>query len=259
MNVQAEFMKRKDKNSDVLIEMRDVVSRFPLAPLTRGSIKTSFLSSFSKRQDPQPEFFEALSGVSLTVRKGERLGIIGCNGAGKSTILRTIAGIYPLHSGTISLNGRIRSIFDLGVGFEKEESGRRNIYYRGYLLGYEHGEITEIEQDIIAFAGLEEFIDMPLKAYSAGMQIRLAFAVSTAMGGSILLIDEVLAAGDAEFAVKAHARMLELIEHAACIIFVSHDLNAVKNLCTRALWIDHGLIKADGAPDDVIESYMNTN
>jgi len=246
------------KNSkSILIEVKDAVLRYPLSPLMRGSIKTSFLSAFSKKSEPQPEYFEAMSGVSLTIREGDRLGIIGRNGAGKSTVLRAIAGVYPLQSGSVALSGDIRSIFDLGVGFELEESGRNNIYYRGYLLGYSHDAIRELEREIIDFAGLEEFIDMPLKAYSSGMQVRLAFSVSTALGGSILLIDEVLGAGDAEFAEKARARMIELIDQAACILFVSHDLNAVKNLCTRAIWIDHGMIKADGAPDVIISAYVS--
>ena len=248
----------KSDDQNILIEMQNAVLRYPLTKLSQGSIKTTFLSPFRNTHDIQPEFFEALSGISLTVRKGERLGILGRNGAGKSTILRAIAGIYPLHSGSISLSGELRSIFDLGIGFEMEESGRRNIYYRGYLLGYPHNKIKEIEQDIISFAGLEEFIDMPLKTYSAGMQIRLAFAVSTAMGGNILLIDEVLAAGDVEFSEKAYNRMIELIEKAACLIFVSHDLNAIKNLCTRAIWIEHGTIQAEGEPESLIDKYLSS-
>ena len=249
-------MSENNGEDDVLINVRDAVLHYPLTPLSQGSIKTSFLSGFRKQDANQPEFYEALSGVSLTVRKGDRLGIIGRNGAGKSTILRAIAGIYPLHSGSIVLNGEIRSIFDLGVGFEMEETGRSNIYYRGYLLGYPYEKIREIEEEIISFAGLHEFIDRPLKTYSAGMQIRLAFAVSTAMGGDILLVDEVLAAGDADFSEKAYKRMMELIEQAACLIFVSHDLQAIEKICNEVMWIEQGKVRITGQSTEVIREYL---
>lgn len=246
-----------EKRQKVLIDMRNAVLRYPLTPLLGGSIKTRVLSLFRDHGGTTPEFFEALRGVSLQVCEGDRLGIIGRNGAGKSTILRAMAGVYPLHSGCIHLHDEIRSLFDIGLGFEMEETGRANIYYRGYLLGYPHEVIREMEAEIIAFAGLEEFIDMPLKTYSTGMQVRLAFAVSTAMGGSILLIDEILAAGDADFAQKAQARMMELIENASCIVFVSHDLEAVKRLCNRAIWIDEGKIRCEGDPEEVVAAYLS--
>ena len=242
--------------TEVLIELRNASLKYPVGSLNQMSIKTAFLSPLANNSEYMPKEFEALKSVSLTVKRGDRLGIIGHNGAGKSTILRAIAGIYPLHSGQVLVNGEIQSLFDIGVGFDPEESGRNNIYHRGYLLGYTRRDIEEIEQEVIEFSGVGEFIDMPVKTFSTGMQVRLAFAVSTALGGSILLIDEVLSAGDAEFALKAHARMKKLIDNASCLVLVSHDMGAIKTICNRALLLDDGNIAAIGDVDDVISKYL---
>ncbi len=242
-------------NDDVVIDVENAVLSYPVRALTPTSIKSLLLSPFGARPDPLPEFFEALRGVSFQVRRGERIGIIGRNGAGKSTLLRAIAGIYPLQSGSIRVNGEIRGLYDLGAGFEMEDTGRENIYLRGYLLGYSREEIAEMEEEIIRFAGLEEFIDMPLRTYSAGMQVRLAFAISTAMEGGILLIDEVLAAGDTDFVEKSQRRVLELVSKAECVLLVSHSLPWVEQLCTRVIWLEKGGIRADGSSKKVIEQY----
>ena len=241
---------------DIVISVENAVLSYPVRALTPTSIKSFLLSPFGARPDSLPEFFEVLRGISFQVRRGERVGIVGHNGAGKSTLLRAIAGIYPLQSGSIRVNGEVRGLYDLGAGFEVEDTGRENIYLRGHLLGYTREEVADMEEEIIRFAGLEGFIDMPLRTYSAGMQVRLAFAISTAMGGGVLLIDEVLAAGDAEFAEKARARMCELIDTAQCMVLVSHDMGAVTSLCTRVLWIDQGRIQADGEPEEVVNEYL---
>lgn len=144
------------------------------------------------------------------------------------------------------------------LGFEPEDSGRDNIRHRGYLLGYTKQQIAELEDEIIGFAGLEESIDLPLKTYSAGMNVRLAFSVSTALGGDILLIDEVFAAGDAEFQARAKERMQSIIQSSACMIFVSHDLDAICENCTRAVWLDGGTIVADGEPEKIVQSYCES-
>jgi lipopolysaccharide transport system ATP-binding protein len=198
----------------------------------------------------------ALKNVSLDIREGERVGVIGKNGAGKSTLLKAIAGLYPLQSGTVETAGKIRSLFELNLGFEIEATGRENIVYRGLLLGETPQSIKDKEAEIIDFAGLDEFIDYPIKMYSPGMLIRLAFAISTTIGGDILLLDEILAAGDAAFQAKARKRMDRLMEQAKMIVFVSHDLPALQQICDRAIYLHNGQIVADGKAESVIREYL---
>ena len=240
-----------------MIDVRGATVRYPTFKMEPASIKSAFLSPFTRGM--RPTFVEALQGIDLTIRGGDRVALIGRNGAGKSTLLRAIAGVYPLSSGTISIASEPCSLFDLGIGFHMEESGRNNIYYRGYLLGLSRSEITRREAAIIAFAELSEAIDRPLKTYSAGMQVRLAFSISTIMPSEILLIDEVLAAGDADFAVKARARIEELVDASASLVLVTHDMSAVRALCNKAVWMDGGRVMAQGAPDDVIGLYMDAS
>jgi lipopolysaccharide transport system ATP-binding protein len=200
----------------------------------------------------------ALKNVDFEIHEGEKVGIIGRNGAGKSTLLKAIAGIYPLIDGNIETAGRIRSLFELNLGFESEGTGRENIIYRGLLLGETPKGIKAKEEAIIEFAELGEFIDYPIKTYSAGMVVRLAFSISTSIGGDILLLDEILNAGDAAFQIKAKARMKELINDAKIIVLVSHDMTSIRTLCNRAIYLRDGRIAADGNPDDVIQVYLDT-
>lgn len=200
----------------------------------------------------------AVKDMTLDIREGERLGIIGRNGAGKSSLLKAIAGIYPLQSGSIETSGQIRSMFELNLGFEFEATGRENILYRGLLLGETKKSIKEKEEEIIAFSELGEFIDYPIKAYSAGMLVRLAFSISTTVHGDILLMDEILAAGDMGFQSKARQRMQEVIDRARIIVLVSHDMVAVETICNRAIYIVNGKVVADGVPKDVIQEYRDS-
>lgn len=200
----------------------------------------------------------ALKNFCLEVHEGEKLGIIGHNGAGKSTLLKTIGGIFPIKSGVRDIKGEIRSLYDLSLGFELESTGRENIMYRGLLLGETPKKIKEQEKDIIEFAGLGEFIDYPIRSYSSGMLIRLAFAISTSIAGEILLLDEVIGAGDASFAAKAKERMTGLMSKAKILVLVSHDLTTIKEVCNRVILIKKGQIIKDGDPEEVIEYYKQT-
>jgi lipopolysaccharide transport system ATP-binding protein len=200
----------------------------------------------------------ALRGVELDINEGEKVGIIGRNGAGKSTLLKAMAGIYPLQSGTIETSGRIRSLFELNVGFEPDATGRENITYRGLLLGETPKGVKEKEDTIISFAGLGDFIDYPLKTYSAGMMVRLAFAISTSISGDILLLDEILAAGDAEFQGKARERMAGLMEQAKIIVLVSHEMASIRRICNRAIYLQDGVVIKDGIVEDVIHAYLDS-
>ncbi|MGG4107932.1 ABC transporter ATP-binding protein [Paenibacillus lautus] len=197
----------------------------------------------------------ALKDFTLEISQGEKLGIIGHNGAGKSTLLKTIAGIYPIKSGSRDIRGEIRSLFDLSLGFDLESTGRENIMYRGLLLGETPRKIKEMEQEIIEFAELGEFIDYPIRSYSSGMLVRLAFAISTSIPGEILLLDEVIAAGDASFHKKAKQRMAGLMNSAKILVLVSHDLSTIKDVCNRIIIIERGKIIKDGEPDEVIDFY----
>lgn len=197
----------------------------------------------------------ALDNFTFHAKEGERVGVIGHNGAGKSTLLKTIAGIYPIEHGDIQVTGKIRALFDISLGFDLESTGRENILYRGLLLGATPDEIQQKTDEIVEFTDIGEYIDYPVKSYSTGMAVRLAFAVSTCISGEILLLDEVIGAGDAAFQAKAKRRILELIDEAKIMVFVTHDLVSVQEVCNRALLLEHGKLVFDGSPKEAVELY----
>lgn len=201
----------------------------------------------------------ALKDVSVSIRSGERVGLLGHNGAGKSTFLKTVAGLYPISSGQLDVSGQVRSLFDLSLGFEPDATGRENILYRGLLLGLSPKFMRSKEEEIVEFAGLGEFIDYPIKTYSAGMQVRLAFAISTAVGGDILLLDEVIGAGDANFMAKAKKRIMDLIEQSEILILASHDFLSLETICDRGLVFHHGEVVFDGKIGQSIIEYKKIN
>lgn len=201
------------------------------------------------------EEFWPLKEINLSVKKGEKVGIIGRNGAGKTTLLNMIAGNLAPTSGTIEVEGRVNALFVLGTGFHPEFSGRENIKSSLAFQGVTGKEALKIEKEVIAFSELEEFIDQPLKTYSAGMYTRLAFTVATAIKPEVLIVDEILGAGDAYFNAKALERMDKLTNSGATVLFVSHDLSSVQKICDRCIWIDKGKIREDGKTLDVIKSY----
>lgn len=220
------------------------------------SFKDLFASLFKRSKQSAYSDFWAVKAVSLTMRAGERIGIIGHNGAGKSTLLKALCRIYAPSSGTIKVTGRIAPLLEIGAGFHPEFTGRENIYLNGAILGYSEEQLKEIEPGVISFAELEEFIDTPVKYYSSGMYMRLAFSLATAMHPDILVLDEIFAAGDAAFVDKAKRRMHELIDKANIMIMVSHDHQMVTSLCNRVIWMDHGKQVADGAPEEVVARYL---
>ena len=188
----------------------------------------------------------------------ERLGVIGHNGAGKSTFLKMIAGIYPPTSGELKVEGRISSMFELATGFEMEQSGWDNIYLRGLMLGESPDEIKTKMKEIAEFSELGNFLNMPVKYYSSGMFIRLAFAVSTAIRPDILLLDEVVAAGDAGFLEKATKRLKDMVDVSKIMILVTHSMDSAIDMCTRCIWLGRGEIIMDGKPEEVVNSYLNS-
>jgi ABC-type polysaccharide/polyol phosphate transport system ATPase subunit len=240
-----------------LIELNDVGLLFRVRRLGRISLKEYLLQGLFRPSKKNSFEVQALEHIDLTVQEGERLGIIGHNGAGKSTLLKLLAGIYPPTSGERRVRGQISSLFDIALGFEHEASGWENIKYRGFLQGETPKSIQAKMQGIADFSELGKFLDMPVRYYSAGMMVRLAFSIATAIEPEILLIDEVLAAGDITFLSKARERMRALMSSARAVVLVSHDLSSIKMICDRALWLDHGRMRMLGPTEEVIAAYAN--
>jgi len=202
-------------------------------------------------------FFNALDDVSLAIHHGEAVGIVGPNGAGKSTLLRVAAGIIPPSAGVAISRGTVAPVMELGTGFEAELSGRENIFFNGALLGCTHAYMRSCADEIIAFSGVEPFIDAPLRTYSTGMVARLAFAIATAIHAETILLDEILAVGDAAFRTQCHERIARFVREGSTVVVVSHELEPLESLCTRAVWVAGGRIIADGAARDVIARYRD--
>ncbi|WP_368216270.1 ABC transporter ATP-binding protein [Aeromonas sp. R2-3] len=220
------------------------------------SLKEMVIDLFKRGKINNKTVFKALNNISLEIHHGERVGIIGHNGAGKSTLLKTISRIYSPTRGTIEVTGNIAPLIEIGAGFNAELSGRENIHLNGAILGFNKNEITIIEQEIIDFCELHEFIDMPVKYYSTGMYMRLAFAIATSLKPDILILDELFAGGDAAFINKALKRMDRFVDSANILIFVSHQIDLVRKLCSRVVWLDHGAIMMDGESSTVIDAYL---
>jgi lipopolysaccharide transport system ATP-binding protein len=235
------------------IEFEDVVQRFRIIHERSDTLREVF-AKITRRQTSYHDFL-ALKNVSFTVDRGEMLGIIGRNGSGKSTILKIIAGVYAPTSGRVRVAGSIAPLIELGAGFHHELTGRENILLNGLLLGLTKQQVIEREPSIFEFAELGDFIDAPVKQYSSGMYMRLAFSVAVAVDPDILLIDEILGVGDTHFRQKCMDRIRQFREVGKTIVFVSHDLNSVRELCDRALLIHQGELLADGGPADVISRY----
>jgi ABC-type polysaccharide/polyol phosphate transport system ATPase subunit len=237
------------------IELDKVNLTFKVRQHGRITLKEFFVRHlFRKEYNPFIEV-HALKEVSLSLGKGDRLGVIGHNGAGKSTLMRVLAGIYPPTSGNLVVEGNISSLFDISLGFEPEASGWENICYRGYLQGETPKTIRSKMQEIADFSELGSFLDMPVRYYSAGMMVRLAFSVMTAIEPEVLLVDEVLSVGDMAFQNKAKQRMLDMMNKAQLIVMISHDLLSLRDFCNRVLWMDHGQVREIGQPHEVIHNY----
>lgn len=236
-----------------MIEVKDVSMHFRMANDRITSIK-EYMIRLLKRNLEYNEFV-ALDNVSFDVRKGEVLGLIGHNGAGKSTILKVISGILRPTSGNVKIYGNIVPMLELGSGFDMEMTGGENIFLNGAILGYDESFLKEKYDEIIAFAELGQFINMPLRNYSSGMTARLAFSIATVVEPEILIVDEVLSVGDAAFQQKSKRRMMELMSGGTTVIFVSHSLDQIRELCDRVVWLDHGKIKMYGSTQEVCDAY----
>lgn len=233
------------------IEVKDLVISYQ--NLKKTSIKKTLLHL--KRQ--KPDRFVAVKGISFYVREGEILGIIGKNGSGKSTTLNALAGIFSPDSGSIDLNGHSISLLSIGVGFIREMTGRENITLSGMLLGFTEEQVKAKEQEIIDFAEIGEFIDMPVRTYSSGMYSKLAFSITAILETDIMLIDEVLSVGDQKFKKKSYEKMKSLISNKdRTVVIVSHSIETLKQLCDTVMWMHEGQIKRIGDPNEVLDGYV---
>jgi len=238
-----------------IVEIKDVWKKFPMRR-DRPGFK-EFLVNLPKFINGNSNSnFWAIKGVTFAVKQGECLGIIGKNGAGKSTLLSLILGtIYPT-KGNINVSQKITPLLELGAGFHPDLTGRENVFINGVLLGLTKGEVAERMEEIAAFSEIGQFIDMPVRTYSSGMYLRLAFSVAIKTGPKLLLIDEILSVGDEAFQKKSKDSLLRLIKEGVTTIFVSHNLLAIKEICHRAIWLDNGEIKTEGMPEHVVEGYL---
>jgi lipopolysaccharide transport system ATP-binding protein len=241
------------------LEFNDVSVSFPLYHGESRSLKKTVFAAASGRlgQDQKHRLVvEALRNVSFSLSSGDRLGLVGSNGAGKTTLLRTMAGIYEPVAGNILIDGAVTALLDPGQGMNFDMTGRENIRLRGLYNGLNAAQIKRLEDDVAAFADLDQFLELPVRTYSSGMVIRLGFALATAIHPQILLMDEWILAGDASFLDKARHRLENIVQGADILVLSSHSAEIIMRWCNRVIWMDRGQIKLDGTPDEVLAAYL---
>jgi lipopolysaccharide transport system ATP-binding protein len=238
----------------------NVSIEFPIFNATGRSLTSSILKAATGgKLDADPNgrvLVKALTDLSFALREGDKVALLGHNGAGKSTLLRALGRIYSPTRGTVDINGEIGSLIDISLGINPEATGRENVFIRGQLLGLTKKEITEKYEEIVEFAELGEFMEMPVRTYSTGMHLRLAFAVSTVVRPEILLMDEWLSVGDADFQHKAEGRLRDLVSVTKILVIATHSRKLVESVCNRAIWLEHGKIKMDGPAIEVSKAYF---
>lgn len=246
--------------SKASIELKNVEVVFPVYNASSLSLKNRVLSAVTggkiDRAYDGAIIVKGLQNINIQINPGERIGLVGHNGAGKTTLLRILSGIYQPTSGDAYIQGDCVSLINIGLGIDPEATGRENILLRGVMMGMTPSEILKISNEIVDFTGLGEFIDLPFRTYSTGMQLRLAFAVSTAVKPQILVMDEWLSTGDEEFKERADRRMAEVVSSAEILILASHSKELLLANCTRLIWLEHGRIRMDGNPTEVAMQYF---
>lgn len=244
------------ENNEYIIEVTDATVRFNMSTERLDNLKEYFIK-LMKGQLMFQEFL-ALKQVDLKVKKGEAWGIIGTNGSGKSTLLKLICGILKPYKGNVAIKGTIAPLIELGAGFDSELTARENIFLNGAVLGHSERFMKEKFDEVVDFAELRDFLDMPIKNYSSGMAARLGFSIATVVQPDILIVDEVLSVGDYAFQQKCEARMHGMLENGTTLLYVSHSIESVRSLCNKALWLDKGNVKMNGDVMEVSQRYMES-
>ena len=241
---------------DSIISIKNVSMRFNLARERVDNIKEYVIKKI-KRKIKVDEFY-ALTDVSFEVKKGDSVGLIGLNGSGKSTMLKVIAGVLKPTCGSVAVNGNVAPLIELGAGFDMELTGRENVFLNGALLGRSRQEMNEVYDDIVKFSEMAEFMDVPVKNYSSGMLSRLGFAIATSGKADILIVDEVLAVGDFRFQEKCINKINSLIAEGTTILFVSHSIEQVRDICNKVVWLEGGYLKMCGDAGEICDKYQNS-
>lgn len=242
-------------SEEYIVDVENMTIRFNLASEKVDNLKEYFIKLI--KHELMFQEFLALKDVNLKVKAGEAWGLIGINGSGKSTLLKAICGILKPYKGTIHTVGTIAPLIELGAGFDMNMTARENVFLNGTVLGHSRKFMQEHYDEIIAFAELENFQDVPIKNFSSGMQARLGFAIATMVKPDILVVDEILSVGDYQFQQKCYGRMNDMLQGGTTLLYVSHDINSVKDLCDHAIWLDHGVVKKSGLVEEVAAEYMN--
>ena len=241
-----------------MIKLEHVSTKFNLGIEKEFSIKQAFVNffSFNKPKKKKEEFW-ALKDVSFSVKKGEVVGLIGSNGAGKSTLLKVVSGVMKPTKGKVTVNGVISPMIELGAGFDSELTARENIFLNGAILGYSKDFLESKFEEIVEFSELRDFLDVPVKNFSSGMTAKLAFSIATIVNPEILIVDEILSVGDIKFQEKSKHKMLEMIKGGTTVLYVSHSLDSIRELCDRVIWLEHGKIIKIGDTKEICKEYYD--
>lgn len=239
-----------------MITIKNVSMKFDLGIEKDFSFKQAFINILTpKKNKKKKEYFYALSDVSFHIDKGEVIGLIGSNGAGKSTLLKVVSGVMKPTKGTVEVNGVISPMIELGAGFDAELTARENIYLNGAVMGYSKKFLDEKFDDIVEFSELRDFLDVPVKNFSSGMTAKLAFSIATIVNPEILIVDEILSVGDIKFQEKSKNKMLEMIKGGTTVLYVSHSLKSIEELCDRVIWLEHGKVVEIGDTKEICDKY----
>lgn len=239
-----------------MIDIKNVSMKFNLGIEKDFSIKQAFINFFSgKKKKKKNDCFWALKDVNFHINKGEVVGLVGSNGAGKSTLLKVVSGVMKPTKGEVIVNGNISPMIELGAGFDAELTARENIYLNGAVLGYSKKFIDEKFDEIVEFSELQDFLEVPVKNFSSGMTAKLAFSIATVVNPEILIVDEILSVGDMRFQEKSKKKMMSMINGGTTVLYVSHSIKSIKDICTKAVWIEHGEVQMIGDVDKVCDAY----
>ena len=238
-----------------MIILKNVSMKFNLGVEKDNSLKMIFINLFTPRKKKKKDYFWALKDIDFRINKGDVVGIIGANGAGKSTLLKVVSGVYKPTTGTVEVNGKISPMIELGAGFDGELTARENIYLNGAILGYSKEFLEEKFDEIVEFSELKDFLDVPVKNLSSGMVAKLAFSISTIVDPEVLIVDEILSVGDIKFQEKSKNKMMSMIEGGTTVLYVSHSIDSIKELCSKVIWLDHGKIVKMGNAKEICDEY----